>query len=225
MLVKTLCLPKIRAPGSNKTVASAASSTGFGRVALNSSSESPKGDEDLQKTKEKDKKDKGKNKDDEKKKKKDKNRKMKDKGDDKELTEKSKKKKAEDSADEVFDRIDEGDDEDDQDGGDDAAEEPTGTSKKPAARRPRQRKTAKDSGKMKEKSKTSSKGKKKTDGAENDSPFDHAMKAMSLKDVANMAETGSICAPKEDWVCYLVWLFAAFKSLSKRFQCQIICSR
>ena len=93
MLLRNLFLPKTLAqvpatqkpfstkdpcPGSNKTVASEVS--GFGRVALNSSSESPKGDEDPQKkSKEKDKKDKEKNKDD---KKKDKNRKVKD--DDKE---------------------------------------------------------------------------------------------------------------------------------------------
>jgi cation transport ATPase len=93
LLLRNLFLPKTLAqvpatqkpfstkdpcPGSNKTVASEVS--GFGRVALNSSSESPKGDEDPQKkSKEKDKKDKEKNKDD---KKKDKNRKVKD--DDKE---------------------------------------------------------------------------------------------------------------------------------------------
>ena len=192
--------------------------SGFGRVALNSSSESPKGDEDPQKkSKEKDKKDKEKNKDD---KKKDKNRKVKD--DDKE----KKKKKEDDSADDVFRGIDEGDDGDDPDEADDDAAEPKGTCKKPAARKPRQKKTAKDSSKTKEKSKTKSKGKKKNDGAEDDSPFDHAMKEMSLKDDAMMAENGSTDAvslqPKEDWVCSLVWLLRY--TVSHKccwFQCQI----
>ena len=192
--------------------------SGFGRVALNSSSESPKGDEDpRQKSKEKDKKDKEKNKDD---KKKDKNRKVKD--DDKE---EKKKKKEDDSADDVFRGIDEGEDGDDPDEADDDAAEPKGTCKKPAARKPRQKKTAKDSSK-KEKSKTKSKGKKKNDGAEDDSPFDHAMQEMSLKDVAMMAENGSTDAvslqPKEDWVCSLVWLLRY--TVSHKccwFQCQI----
>ena len=141
------------------------------------------------------------------------------------MTKRKKKKKEDDSADDVFRGIDEGEDGDDPDEADDDAAEPKGTCKKPAARKPRQKKTAKDSSK-KEKSKTKSKGKKKNDGAEDDSPFDHAMQEMSLKDVAMMAENGSTDAvslqPKEDWVCSLVWLLRY--TVSHKccwFQCQI----
>ena len=196
-------------------MASEVSSTAFSRVALNSSSDSPTGKEDSKKKnnetdkdKEKDKEGEGQRQAEGQEGQREDKRRWEKEGQEPKVEGwwqgEKKRKKDDDSADEVFVGLDDDDDEEDKDGADEeAAPTGSGTSKKPAAKNPRPKKTVKDSGKTKEKSKTKGKGgKKKDDGAENDSVFDHAMKTMSLKDVANMAESG----PKEDWVCSLVQL-------------------